>query len=64
MATPRLERVRAALATVLALPDTRKRLADQGMQLTAMSADKFAQFIHAERAKWSKLINDLGIKPQ
>jgi len=55
---------REALASVLALPDTRKRLADLGMQLTAMSADEFAQFIRSERAKWSKLISDVGIKPQ
>ena len=59
-----LERIRSALVAVLALPDTKRRLADQGMQLTAMSADKFAQFIRSERAKWSKLISDVGIKPQ
>jgi len=59
-----LERIRAGLVAVLALPDTRKRLADQGVQLTPMAADKFAQFIRAERAKWGKLVKDVGIQPQ
>ena len=59
-----LERLRAALKVVLDLPDTRKRLADQGMQLTAMSHDRFAGFIRSERDKWAKLVKDVGIQPQ
>ena len=59
-----LERIRDGLGAVLALPDTRKRLADQGVQLTPMAADQFAQFIRAERVKWGKLVKDVGIQPQ
>ena len=59
-----LERIRAGLAAVLALPDTKKRLADQGMQLTPMAADPFAEFILSERRKWGKLVKDVGIQPQ
>ena len=33
----------------LALPDTRKRLADQGIQLTPLAPEKFAAFIRSER---------------
>jgi tripartite-type tricarboxylate transporter receptor subunit TctC len=59
-----LDRLRAALATVLAQPDTRKRIADQGFQVHVMSGDKFGTFARAERAKWSKVVKDIGIEPQ
>ena len=61
---PVLARLRAALAAVLALPDTRKRLADQGFQPHPMTAEQFAAFIRAERAKWAKVVKDVGIEPQ
>ena len=34
------------------------------MQPTPMTAEKFAEFIRSERAKWAKLVKDVGIKPQ
>ena len=59
-----LRRLRNALATTLAQPDTRKRLVDQGFQLYVMSADKAAAFIHAERTRWTKVVKEIGIAPQ
>ncbi len=59
-----LVRIRAGLDAALALPETRRQLADQGMQPTPLTADKFAAFIRAERTKWAKLVKDVGIKPQ
>jgi len=59
-----LRRLRNALATTLAQPDTRKRLVDQGFQLYVMSADKAAAFIHAERTRWAKVVKEIGIAPQ
>ena len=59
-----LARLRAALAAVLALPDTRKRIVDQGFQLNVMPAEKFAAFVRAQRAKWAKAVKDIGIEPQ
>ena len=61
---PVLTKLRAGLAAALALPDARKRLADQGIQITALAHDKFTQYIVSERTRWSKLIRDVGIKPQ
>lgn len=57
-------RLRAALATALAQPDTRKRLVDQGFQMHVMPADKAAAFMAAERAKWAKVVKAIGIEPQ
>ena len=59
-----LTKLRAGLAAALELPDTRKRLAEQGIHVTALTHDKFATYIRSEQAKWSKLIKDVGIKPQ
>ncbi|HZN26871.1 MAG TPA: tripartite tricarboxylate transporter substrate binding protein [Burkholderiales bacterium] len=61
---PVLERIRAALVAALDLPDTKKQLADQGQQPTPMTAEKFAAFIRTERAKWAKVVKDIGINPQ
>jgi tripartite-type tricarboxylate transporter receptor subunit TctC len=59
-----LARLRAALAVVLEQPDTRKRLTDAGFQPHVMPGEKFATFARAERAKWAKLVKDVGIEPQ
>jgi tripartite-type tricarboxylate transporter receptor subunit TctC len=52
---------RAGLSAALVSPDTRKRLRDQGFDVTPLTSEKFAEFIHRERAKWTKLVRDLGI---
>ena len=56
-----LAKIRIAIEKVLALPQTRKRLADQGIQPTALVDKKLAEFIRAEAAKYTKLIQDIGI---
>jgi tripartite-type tricarboxylate transporter receptor subunit TctC len=53
--------VRSALSEALALPITGKRLADQGIQLTPLAPEKFAAFIRAERDKYAKVVNAIGI---
>jgi tripartite-type tricarboxylate transporter receptor subunit TctC len=59
-----LARIRAAFDAGLALADTQKRLAEQGVYPKPLAADQFAAFIRAERARWAKLVKDVGIKPQ
>ena len=56
-----LATIKNAVEKVLALPQTRKRLADQGIQLTPLVGEKFAQFIRSEAEKYAKLIKDIGI---
>jgi len=55
-------RIGAALAKALDLPETRQRLAEQGVQPKPLTFEKYAAFIRAERAKWAKLVKDVGIK--
>jgi len=59
-----LTRVRAGLAAALAMPETRKRLAEQSFQPHPLTSEKFAAFIRAEQAKWSRLVKDVGIEPR
>lgn len=61
---PILAKLRSTLAAVLARPETGKHLAAQGIQLNALDATNFAAFITAERAKWAKLVKDVGIQPK
>jgi tripartite-type tricarboxylate transporter receptor subunit TctC len=59
-----LARLRTELAAVLALPETRKRLAEQSIQPGTLTTDQFAKFIRSERDKFAKAVKDAGIKPQ
>ena len=59
-----LARIRSGLVAALGQPEVRKQLADQGMQLTPLMADKFEAFVRSERAKWAKVVKDVGIDPQ
>ena len=58
-----LERLRSSLAAVMAQPETRKRITDQGFRPHVLPADQFAQYARAERIRWSKLVKDIGIVP-
>jgi tripartite-type tricarboxylate transporter receptor subunit TctC len=59
-----LGRLRSEFSKAIALPDTIKRLADQGMQPFPMTLAEFDAFVRAERVKWAKVVKDAGIKPQ
>jgi tripartite-type tricarboxylate transporter receptor subunit TctC len=52
------------LSEALAQPEVRKRFTDQGFQVTPLTHEQFAAFIRAERAKWTKLVREVGIEPQ
>ena len=59
-----LARLARGLDAVLALPDTKKQLSDQGMQPKALAAGQFTAFIRSERDKFAKVVKDAGINPQ
>jgi tripartite-type tricarboxylate transporter receptor subunit TctC len=61
---PVIARLRAGLSKVLALPDTKKMLADQGAQVGHLTVEQFGKYIRAERIKWAKVVKDAGIKRQ
>jgi tripartite-type tricarboxylate transporter receptor subunit TctC len=47
---------------VLRMPEIIDKLVAQGLEPAANTPDEFARFIHAEFAKWSKVINVAGVK--
>jgi tripartite-type tricarboxylate transporter receptor subunit TctC len=65
-ATPRaiLDRVSADANAVLALPEVRERLLGLGAEPSGSRPEEFASFIRDDQAKWSKLMNALGIRPE
>ncbi|MEY2770905.1 MAG: hypothetical protein RIQ38_1324 [Pseudomonadota bacterium] len=50
------------LNKALAAPDLRKKLEDQGLNITPSSPDDFARLIKADIAKWSVVVKESGAK--
>ena len=63
-ATPRaiVTRLNSEFARVLALPDTRKRLADLSVEPGGGSAEQFGNFTQAEIRRWAQVIRQSAIK--
>jgi tripartite-type tricarboxylate transporter receptor subunit TctC len=61
--TPRavIERLNKDLNAVLAAPEMRQKLADQGAEAVGGAPEVFARHIGAEREKWSRLIREKNI---
>jgi tripartite-type tricarboxylate transporter receptor subunit TctC len=49
---------------VLALAEVKERLLGLGSEPSGDKPDEFAAFIREDQAKWAKLMNELGIKPE
>lgn len=54
--------VNAELNKALNSPDLRKKLEDQGLNVTPGSADEFGKLIKADIAKWAPVVKDSGAK--
>jgi len=61
---PVLARLEAALLQALSTPDMRKRFFDQGVELRTTARADFDAFYKSEVARWSKVVQDAGIKPE
>ncbi len=64
--TPReiVGRLSAELQRIAQLPDIGERLAQQGLMPDVADADQFARRIRADAEKWTRLVRDLGIRPE
>jgi tripartite-type tricarboxylate transporter receptor subunit TctC len=45
-------------------PDTKEKMAAQGMFTTTATADEFAAFVKSEIPRWGKIVRDAGVKPE
>jgi len=62
--TPRavVDRLNAALNTVLNEPEIRERLLAQGSEAVGGTPEQLGAVVNAELPKWAKLVKDAGIK--
>jgi len=59
-----IRRVYAEVQKILALPETGKRMASLGFEPVGNTPEQFGASIHAEIAKWNKVIRESGVKPE
>jgi tripartite-type tricarboxylate transporter receptor subunit TctC len=59
-----IERLNAEITRIVRSPETRERLAAQGLEAAATTPAEFRNFIAADAAKWAKVIARAGIKPE
>jgi tripartite-type tricarboxylate transporter receptor subunit TctC len=57
---PVVARLNAALAKVLAQPEVKKKLAEQGAEAYSEKPEAFAEFMRKETAKWGKVVKESG----
>ena len=57
-------RLNTEIGKVLADPESRDRLAAQGLEPTTMTPDELGRYSRAELARWAKVIKAAGIKSQ
>lgn len=62
--TPRpvIERLHAAVIEVMALPETRDRMAAFGAEVTTSTPEEFAAHIHSEMVRLGKIVRDAQIR--
>lgn len=59
-----VQKMNAAVASVLADPAIRQRLTDEGVEIRVMSPADFGAYMRAENARWGKVVRDAGVVPQ
>ena len=59
-----VQKINAAVAEVVNEAAVRKRLVDEGSEIMLMSPAEFGAFMRKENARWVKVVQDAGIKPQ
>ena len=59
-----IARLHSVLATALSGAETRQRLGALGAEASGLTPEKFAPMIKTEIAKWAKVVNAAGIRPE
>jgi tripartite-type tricarboxylate transporter receptor subunit TctC len=55
-------RMEATMARILAEPETRARVEQQGMTVLAAGSEEFARYQEAEMERWGRLVREAGIR--
>ena len=59
-----INKVNADVMQILKLPDVRDRMLASGAEAAGSTPDEFAAYIHAESAKWGRIVKSVGVKPE
>ena len=57
---PVLAKLNAAIVKVLAQPDVKKKINEQGAEVYSETPEQFSAFIQAESVKWGKVVKESG----
>jgi tripartite-type tricarboxylate transporter receptor subunit TctC len=57
-----IQRLNAEVIRIGNLPDVRERLGVQGLTVTTSTPEAFSQTIHADHARWGKVVESAGIQ--
>ena len=57
-------KLNATLATILEAGEFRKDFAAQGVELVSSTPEALAAYVKSERARWGKILKELGIQEQ
>jgi tripartite-type tricarboxylate transporter receptor subunit TctC len=65
-ATPKdiIARLNTEIVRILRIPDLREKFAAQGIELTPSTPEEFSAFLRADIAKWAKVIQVSGARPE
>jgi tripartite-type tricarboxylate transporter receptor subunit TctC len=61
---PIIDRLNREIADILNTPETRSSMVESGLEPRVMSPAEFGQMLGSEFAKYTKVFNDEGIKPE
>ena len=59
---PLIARLNSAVNRALADAGVREKLAQQGLEVQAMTSDQFAGIVRADVVRWGKIIRELGVR--
>ena len=57
---PVLAKLNAAIVKVLAQPDVKKKINEQGAEVYSETPEQFAAFIQTDSVKWGKVVKESG----
>lgn len=63
--TPRpiVEKLHQEIARIMALPEVKSQLGALGFEVVDYGPEQFTAYVKSEMARWSKVFNEIGIKP-
>jgi len=59
-----VRRLNSEIVAVLGLPDVRKRLASQGLDVRPSTPEDFGRLLRTDLARWAKVVQRAGLHPQ